>query len=497
MTLTAQQLRLLMKSYERTGSVEKASARADMCRQTGAKYLRAPSPEGDGCAADRHWRTRKDPFQEVWSIAKEMLKNADDLEAKTIFDWLCHKHPESMQECQLRTFQRRVRHWRATSGPEKEVFFPQEVKPGRRMSVDFTRMNSLGITINGEFFPHLLCQSVLSYSNWQWATVCFSESFQALRAGIQTALFRMGRVPREIWTDNSTSATHNPAVGEDGKRQFNQRYLDLTGHFGMEPHTISVGKGHENGDVESANGHLKRRIKQHLLLRGSRDFGSRREYEIFLTGIFNAANNLRRERLGKELDVMPELKSSRLAEWDEERARVRKWSVVSVARNIYSVPSRLIGEEVVARIYEDRVRVYFKNELQLDAPRLRGQGNMRVDYRHVIRSLVSKPGAFRDYRYKSEMFPTLNFRRTYDLLRENCTSRTADMEYLRILKLSADTLEGSVDAVLKQLLAENTVARWTTVEEFLPSFRNDAPPALNIGKLELSDYDNLLGGMLK
>lgn len=494
MIITAKQVGLLMKTYEKTGSVETASAKADMCRQTGAKYLRGPSPVGDRCPADRHWRTRKDPLEKVWSLAEKMLENADDLEAKTIFEWLCHKHPESMQECQLRTFQRRVRRWRATSGPNKEVFFPQEVEPGRRMSVDFTSMNALGVTLNSEPFPHLLCQSVLSYSNWQWATVCFSESLQALRTGVQTALFRLGHIPREIWTDNSTSATHNPSQGEDGKRKFNKRYLDMTKHFGMEPHTTSVGKGNENGDVESANGHLKRRVEQHLLLRGSRDFESRRDYEIFLTGIFNAVNNLRRKRLNKEFEVMPELNSFRLDEWDEERMKVRKWSVVTVAHNVYSVPSRLIGEQVVAHLYEDQVRIYFHNELQLEAPRLRGRGNTRIDYRHVIHSLVRKPGAFRDYRYKSEMFPTLNFRKAFDRLNESCSSRTAVLEYLRILKLAAETVEEKVDDVLRRLLAENSIPRWRTVEDFLPAERHDAPPSLNIGTVELAEYDRLLGG---
>ncbi len=497
MTVTAQQLRLLMKNYERTGSTEKASAKADMCRQTGAKYLRGSSPQGGGPPGDRHWRTRKDPLHEVWSKAEEMLSDADDLEAKTLFDWLCREYPESMQECQLRTFQRRVRQWRATSGPGKEVFFPQEVEPGRRMSVDFTSMNSLDISINGAPFPHMLCQSVLCYSNWQWATVCFSESFQALRAGVQAALFRMGRVPRELWTDNSTSATHNPAADEDGERQFNQRYLDMTSHFGMEPHTTSRGRANENGDVESANGHLKRRVKQHLLLRGSRDFESRREYEIFLTGIFNAANNLRRERLREEFEVMQELKASALAEWDEERTTVRKWSVVSVARNTYSVPSRLIGEKVVARLYEDKVRIYFKDELQLEAPRLRGRGMIHVDYRHVIHSLVRKPGAFRDYRYKTEMFPTLNFRKAYDRLHEVCVPRTADLEYLRILKLAADTTEETVDGILERLLSHGAAPRWATVEDFIPAVRKDAVYHIKMEPVQLAEYDILLGGTLK
>ncbi len=483
-----------MKTYERTGSVETAAAKAGVCRQTGSKYLKSAAASVlDGQAKDKtKKRTRRDPLGHVWEKAEQMLRETPELEAKALFDWLCIHYPTELQESHLRTFQRRVRSWRATSGPEREVFFPQNVPPGKRMSVDFTSMNALKVTINGSPFEHMLCHCVLSYSNWGWATVCFSESIQALRTGIQSALFRLGHTPREIWTDNSTSATHNPAAGDEGRRQFNQRYLDMVGHFGMQPHTIAVGKSNENGCVESGNGHLKRRMEQHLLLRGSRDFGSRGEYEQFLAGVMDAANGLRRDRLRAELDVMPELNASALAEWDEERAAVRKWSVVSIAHNVYSVPSRLIGKKVSARIYEDKVRIYFGDELQLEAPRLRGRGGVHLDYRHVIHSLVRKPGAFQDYRYKAEMFPTLNFRRTYDRLHEICVPRTADMEYLRILKMAADTTEEAVDGVLEQLLTKDVAPRWTTVEDFVCADRNDEVYELEIEPVRLEEYDNLL-----
>ena len=490
MPVTNQQVGLLMKNFESSGSISTASAKAGMCRQTGAKYIHGVPPPD--CPVVRPWRTREDPLAEVWEHAVLMLDAAPELEAKSLFDWLGEQYPSLLQESNLRTFQRRVKKWRAASGPEKEVFFPQETVPGRRMSVDFTHMGSLSVTIGGDPFPHMVCHSVLSHSAWEWATVCFSESNQAIRSGVQAALFRLGHVPHEIWTDNSTSATHNPSADEDGgKRRFNDRYLDMVGHFGMKPHTIAVGKSNENGAVESGNGHLKRRMEQHLLLRGSRDFGSREEYEMFLHNVLNKANDLRREKLRAELERMPVLKASRLAEWDEERAVVRKWSTVNIARNTYSVPSRLIGEKVIARVHEDRVRIYFNGELQLDAPRLRGRGNARVDYRHVIRSLVRKPGAFRDYRYRSELYPTLNFRKAYDRLDEACAPRAADLEYLRILKLAADTMESEVDVVLAALLESATLPRWTTVEELMPARRCDLPTVC-MDPVDMGEYDKLL-----
>lgn len=493
MAVTYQQVELLMKNFTKTGQISAASAKAGMCRQTGAKFLNGALLASSSRPVKRPWRTREDPLSEIWERAVGMLEVSPELEAKALFDWLCEHYPDVLQDSHLRTFQRRVRQWRASSGPDREVYFPQTVAPGRRLSVDFTHMDSLEITISGIPFPHMLCHSVLSYSGWEWATVCFSESIQALRFGVQEALFRLGYVPKEIWTDNSTSATHNPSADEDsGKRRFNTRYLDLTDHFGMKPHTIAVGKSNENGAVESANGHLKRRLEQHLLLRGSCDFDSRSEYEAFLCGALNKANNLRRDKLRVELASMPELKASRLAEWDEEHAVVRKWSTVSIARNTYSVPSRLIGEKVCARVHEDHIRIYYNGELQLQVPRTRGRGSVRVDYRHVIRSLVRKPGAFREYRYREELFPTLNFRKTYDRLTEKCVPRTADLEYLRILKLAADTMESSVDAVLEKLLDNDTVPRWTTVEEFMPEVRSEECPQIQMQTVDLGEYDSLL-----
>ncbi|HJL14299.1 MAG TPA: hypothetical protein RMH99_01515 [Sandaracinaceae bacterium LLY-WYZ-13_1] len=164
---------------------------------------------------------------------------AGELEAKTLFETLQEKHPGRYQDGQLRTLQRRVKQWRAEQGPDKEVFFPQEHRPGEAAQLDFTHASSLGVTIMGVAFAHLLCHVVLPYSNWQHVTVCLSESFLALKRGLQAALFRLGRVPKWLQTDNSTAATHELATG---KRGFNEEYAELVEHFGMKARTIGIGK---------------------------------------------------------------------------------------------------------------------------------------------------------------------------------------------------------------------------------------------------------------
>ena len=66
------------------------------------------------------------------------LKDAPELEAKTIFDYLIEEYPDQYKPDQLRTLQRRITEWRAKEGPEQELFFPREHLPGEAMQTDFT-----------------------------------------------------------------------------------------------------------------------------------------------------------------------------------------------------------------------------------------------------------------------------------------------------------------------------------------------------------------------
>ena len=91
------------------------------------------------------------------------------------------------------------------------MWFTQAYRPGEAAQTDFTSTTELGVTLAGQMFAHLLCVTVLPYSNWQWATVCASESLAALRRGVQAAVFQLGRVPRFHQTDHSTAATHQIA----------------------------------------------------------------------------------------------------------------------------------------------------------------------------------------------------------------------------------------------------------------------------------------------
>lgn len=487
MTATQAQLKRLTTEMSRHGQIGRAAMRAGLDRKTARRYL-ARGVEVKPEKSMRTWRTRKDPFEAVWSEIEELLRIDAGLDAKTIFEELLRRHPDQFEAGQLRTLQRSIKRWRASSGPEKEVFFAQDHRPGEAMQTDFTWANELEVTIAGQPFRHMLSHSVLPFSNWEWARVCFTESMAALRDGIQEALWRLGKVPQVHQTDNSTAATHDLKTG---KRGFNADYLSLLSHYGMTARTIAIGKSEQNGDVEASNGALKRTLDQRLRLRGSRDFETREAYEMWLRGVLVELNRPRATRVALELDAMSELPDAPLPAFVEETVRVTYGSTIRVKHNTYSVPSRLTGERVRVRVYTDRIEAYFADQVVLDVCRIHGEGHHRIDYRHVIDSLVRKPFAFARYRFREDLFPSAVFRRAHEALSRVLPERRADLEYLRLLKLAKETLESSVETAIDSLLTQGQAPLFESV---LRSVNNDRPhaPALEIEAVDLQKYDQLL-----
>ena len=481
-----------MEEMSKNGHIGNAAMKAGMDRKTARRYVAAGKLPTQ-MKELRSWRTRQDPFAEVWPSIAEMLAGTPGFEAQTVLELLEVKEPGRYNESHLRTLQRRIRRWRAESGPEREVWFTQAHRPGEAAQTDFTSTTELAVTIVGQVFLHLLCVTVLPYSNWQWATACLSESMVALRRGVQAALFQLGRVPRFHQTDHSTAATHQ--IARDAvDRTFNEEYKAMMRHFGMEPRTTAVGAKEQNGDVEASNGALKRRLEQALLVRGSRDFADQDEYERFVAGVVRKANAARGPRVAEDIDAMRPLVVERLPEYTELTVPVSSTSTIRVKSCGYSVASRLIGHRVRVRLYEHRIEVYYADKLELGCERLRG-GAVRIDYRHIIWSLVRKPGAFARYVYRDELFPTVTFRRAYDAIQAAKPGMKGDVEYLRILHLAASTMESDVEQALVALLAAHEpVTADATKARCARTADTDAPsvPQLEAPSVDLTAYDALL-----
>ena len=447
-----EQVRRLLKLRKREKSLATAAAKAGMDEKTARKWLGSEKLPSQ-CKIERCWRTRADPFSEVWSEIEEILERAPTVQAKTLFDYLCRRYEGGFQEGQLRTLQRQVKAWRAN--------------------------------------PLITCfyHFVLTYSNWETVMICFSESFESLSAGLQKALWELGSVPREHRTDSLTTAVHKLSHPEE----FTERYRQLLDHYGLDATHSQAGQPHENGDVEQAHHRFKQAVEQGLILRGSPDFASRQDYEKFLQDLLRRRNAARQKRLEAELPVMRRLPKRRIEDFSQEWVKVRRNSTIRVRHNTYSVDSRLIRERVQVRVYADHLELWYGQQKMEQMPRLRGEGRHWIQYRHVIHSLVRKPGAFRRYRYREDLFPSLLFRVAYDELREDCP-KTADRQYLKILQRAATSGEQLVERALHQLLEQGRRIRAEQVEEVLQEQGGESEGwRVEIDRVELSVYDRLLG----
>ena len=300
--VTDRLFRRLRKLIQTEDTLAQAADKAGVDEKTARKY-RDSDPLPSQRRVPHTWRTREDPFQDVWPELVEQLRLNPGLQAKTLFDDLQRRHPGRFPDVQLRCLQRRIKRWRALEGPPKEVFFAQTHEPGRLAESDFTHMGDLGVTIAGEPFDHLVYHFVLTYSNWEAGTVCFSESFESLSEGLQNALWELGGVPRRHRTDRLTAAVNTDPQPE----MFTRRYQALMTHYGLEAQAIQPRQANENGDVEQSHHRFKQAVDQALMLRGSRDFAGRGDYQTFLKKLMAGrnANRKGRFRRGNGRAVVP------------------------------------------------------------------------------------------------------------------------------------------------------------------------------------------------
>src|SRR6266699_4916641 len=431
------EVKLYMQERRKGTTQRIAAARAGISERTARKYEhegKLPSH----LKQPHDWKSRTNPFEEDWPWIIAQLTRDHALQASTLFALVCEQHPERYRPTQVRTLQRHIARWKALHGPEQEVIFEQRHTPGERAQSDFTHMDDLGVTLAGEVFGHMVYHFVLTYSNVEAASICFGETFEALAEGMEKALWQIGGVPQQHRTDHLSAAVrHLPKTDQD---EWTARYQALMSHYGMQPTWNNVGIAHENGDVEQAHFRFKQAVDQGLRARGSRDFADRSAYEHFVQTLVYKRNQTRGARFAAEREALRPLPATALAPCKELRVTVSRFSTIAVLGNVYSVPSRLIGTSVRVRVRAESLEGYVGASCAFTLPRLSGKQQHHINYRHIIWSLVRKPGAFAAYRYRDDLFPTTTFRQAYDRLL-NERSRRADQEYVRLLHLAATTSE--------------------------------------------------------
>ena len=486
--VTDQQVGRLFDMQHKHEYQYQAADAAGMSSKTARKYLQSGKMPSQ-CRVEHTWPTRQDPFADDWAFVEQLLKDTQaTLDAKTIFEYLQRAHPGKYHTGQLRTLQRRIKAWKALYGPSKEIFFSQHYHPGQWACSDFTSMNKLNITIAQQPFEHIFYHFVLCYSNWQAGRICFSESFESLSLGIQDALWQLGGVPALHRTDNLTSAVHK--VGHPDI--FTDNYRGLAGHYGFESSRTNPASPHENGDAEKSNDLFKKAVDQSLIIRGSRDFDTVEDYATFLQRIIDRMNQNCHKRFAEEIEVLKALPALRYDDYETKTCKVSRGGTIRLLHNTYSVHSRLVGETVTVRVYADTLEVWYAQRHIETLARLRGENGHHINYRHHIDRLVRKPGAFENYCYKEDLFPTSLFRIAYDILRETHSIRQASKTYLKILELAAKEDQSLVHEALRLLINLEEEIDFAKVQQFVESKQKaPAPTDVHIEPVDINNYDLL------
>ena len=489
------QVERYMKARKQGYTQETSAAKAGISERSGRSIEQGKRT--DPTLKERHWRTRIDPLAAVWeSELKPMLEQTPTLTAITLLEYLQTKYPEEYPDSIWRTLQRRVKTWQALQGPEKEVMFYQTHAPGRQGLSDFTLLKRARVTIAGKPFDHLLYHFRLAYSHWSFMKVIQGgESYTALAEGLTEALQKLGGAPKEHRTDSLSAAFKN--LSREAQEDITTRYEALCRHYGMTATRNNRGKGHENGSVESSHGHVKRRIEQALLLRGNADFESISAYQIFIDEVVTRANRRNAKVITLEREALLPLPRASATDYSELRAVVSSSSTIEVRRVIYTVPSRLLGEVLTVRIYDDRLVCYLGTQHVINLQRIHTSNKRKrerqVDYRHVIHSLAKKPQAFRYSQLRDDLLPNATYRSIWLAVDKIMAPKEACKFMVGLLQLAAlqDCETALGEAVLTALHEDRTLSLATLQRQFCKN-PNPLPQDIQITHQSLEAFNQLI-----
>ena len=480
--------------FRQTDAARVAAAKASFSAATAYRFEQDPRLPSQ--KAKLRERRRPDPLVDIFDAeVVPLLKAAPGLRAIAIFEEMQRRHPELAPSVR-RTLERRIRSWRAVHGAERDVIFRQVHEPGRMGLSDFTDMANLGVTIAGIAVDHRLYHFRLACSGFEHAHVILGgESYVALAEGLQNALWALGGAPREHRSDSLSAAFRN--LGKPAAEDLTRRYDALCAHYGMTPTRNNRGIAHENGSIESAHGHLKRAIKDALLMRGSNDFGDLAAYRRFIDEITSRHNARHARRIEAERAALQPLPGRRTCDHEETVVTVTSSGGFTLRKVFYTVPSRLIGHRLRVRLHDDRLDLFIGGTALMTLKRGRagskGKHGHVVDYHHVIHALRRKPMALLGLVYRDQLLPRDAYRRTFERLLERISERAACRTMVDLLSLAHDRgCEAELAAILTEQIAADQLPDMAALRtRFAPD--PAALPEVVVQLTPLAAYEVLLG----
>lgn len=492
--ISTKQLEIYMTNRKNSASQIIAAAKAGISERTGQRI--DCNEHGLRRDTQRNWQTRKDPFAEVWDQDIVPMLMQGVYEATFILEQLQQKYSGQYPDARLRTLQRKIKRWRALFGKDKEVMFRQVHEPGELGISDFTHPKNIKVTIDNEALEHIFYHFRLPYSGFNYMQVFrgSGESFTALAQGLQEALHYLGGTPKTHRTDSLSASFKN--LDKDASEDITERYKAFVEHYNMRATRINPGEGHENGAVESSHRHIKNRIEQSLIIRGGNDFASFEEYREFIREVTKQHNRQNSKLIEAERASLRPLPTTKAVDYTEIVAVVSSSSTIEVRRVTYSVYSRLIGERLLVRLYNDKLECYLGSTHVITLTRgpipARGKREHKIDYRHIIDSLVKKPGAFRGSRIRDAILPNENYQRIWEHVYRSMNCKDACKFIVGLLHLAAtNNCENDLALDVLGLIEHHKPLNLGELRNKFNQMKNKLPE-VNVSQHSLNSYNKLL-----
>ena len=360
---------------------------------------------------------------------------------------------------------------RERGGVEAEAFVPLTFAPGEAYQFDWSHEI---VVIGGVTSTIKVAHVRLCHSRMMFVRAYPRETQEMVFDAHDRAFaFFKGACARGVY-DNMKTAVETVFVGKD--RTYNRRFLQMCGHYLVEPVACTPASGWEKGQVENQVGLVRKRFFTPRLRVKSYD-----ELNAWLldkcvayTKVHKHPELLERTVWQVFEEERPKLLPvpGRFDGFHTVPASVSKTCLVRFDNNKYSVVSRAVGRPVEVQAYADRIVIRQDGAVVAEHVRAFGRGQTVYDPWHYVPVLARKPGALRNGAPFRDWILPAAIERVRRKLRG-----TDDGDRQMVAILSAVLTDGllTVEAACAEAL-ENGVHSASVILNILARRRDPAPP---------------------
>lgn len=273
----------------------------------------------------------------------------------------------------------------------KESFIKQIYQPGKICEFDWGEVK---VKICDKLITFNLAVFTSAYSNYRWAKLFHRQDTLAFSQSHIDFFSHTGSVYREMVYDNMRVAVAR-FIGRTEK-EATTALLELSNYYKFGYRFCNIRKGNEKGHVERSVEYVRRKafsVKD--------EFSSLEQANEYLLQTCERLNNtsqkLKNDETANQMyeQEVKHLYKTRISYkcFDEEYAKVDKYSTVILYGNRYSVPDFLVGRLLDIKVFAEKIDVYLKAEEVCSHKRSYGSHTWTLDINHYLTTLSRKPGA--------------------------------------------------------------------------------------------------------